>query len=318
MHSSAQYLHQLFHPHEMTEYIGAPDMFPKKTAITRITQQSSLTSSVLNGDIICTISPWCVATSLASAAPVYDGRNLMATARDGINPGISVNDIPSVAWSIGTYLWSTTLGFNLANYASFFRLLSFEVTITYTGAPLYASGVGMLSFYNSNIARQTVTGQNEVAPAWTMGQDTPFYAKGTAQSTFIGHWFPQTQNEFVMISIGPNPSAVDPESFAFPQTDEMGSFVFLATGLPKNTLVYDVSFTALVEYIPRLSLADAIPAVIHPFVPFESTMESLWSQISKNPKLITCQKEQKRQIATDTSKTVSEGTGYTLRRITDS
>jgi len=303
-------LRQLFDP-SATEVVGFPDLFPRRTAVMKQTYQQTLDSQS-GGDMIVQLQPRLGV--LSSEVPFNSFITVMEdriSEEDVVEYAVDVNEPPS------TWLEATSIGYSgnadsTKAYMNYFRLVGFEAKFTYIGAPLYASGQAVVSFSNSNYRYGTSLGVAYTMSAWAMAHDEPFVACGPAQAIYCAHWIPQDVSETDLQNV--RIFSLNPE-----QNDlSLGTFYFMATGLPPKAKCFRMDLTYVIEFVPPSNYLDLITLRIYPGDYLE-LLALLKREVLRNPKLVcdvstlmgnVVTESARRELSTTTTRMQGSNLGY--------
>ena len=127
------YLSSVLYPSDCTP-AGIPDEFPRKTAVFKMSGNTTLTSSTANGQLLLLCYPqYYMATG--NTFIVYFG--------DGAS-NLDVTNLPNTANLFSTQIGGT----NLATYYTFARLVAIELRATYIGAVETGAGEARIGLTN--------------------------------------------------------------------------------------------------------------------------------------------------------------------------
>lgn len=231
--SMSTYCRQLLNSFAAPE-TGVPDLFPRKSAVFKMTMQTQIKSSTANSQVAGYIAPQSFSDSASPYVSYYT---------DGAS-NLNVSNMPAFVNLTGT----TTNGSALNTYYTYVRLVALGYKFTYIGAEQTAAGEFAIGLANNNLVLTTG------ADLKSGLRDLQFYATGRAEAQFEGCWLPQDLADLQFRSAG---DAIEAD-----KTGTWGVILFCGSGFPSNTFVYQLEVCAIVEGLVLSTVSDYIPQSI--------------------------------------------------------
>ena len=271
------YLSSVLYPSECTPS-GIPDEFPRKTAVFKMSGNTTLTSSAANGQLLLLCYPQYYMTG---------GNSFISYYVDG-SSNLDVTNLPSTA-----NLFNAAIpGTNLAAYYTFARLVGIELRATYIGAVETGAGETRIGLTNYSTLSAGSNIKNLI-------EDSDFYAADRAECTYKSIWLPQDHSDFKFRAIGDNGDA--------DKATGWGTIMMASTGLPKNIPVYDLKWTVIVEATLLPTVADYIPRSITPIGNTAEYLMKLKQLVYEDPSRVCGVIKTGRRLAMATDEELSTG-----------
>jgi hypothetical protein len=253
------YLSQVLDPFRAAE-VGVPDMFPRKSAVFKMTTQGQIKSSAVNGHVCGAVYPQSFCTT---------GNAFWSYVTNGAS-NLNVSSMPALA----NLTYTSVVGTDLSAYYSYVRLIGCGVKLTYIGAEQTAAGELCISFGNNNVVVNAGAGTD----AKSAMRDMQFYATGRAESIFEARWIPQDNTDLELKVVGDGVNA--------DKTGNWGIIQFCGTGFPLDTFVYQIEISTMVEGLVVSTASDYIPQHVSNAINPIDVQLYLKSLVQKDPRLV--------------------------------